>query len=234
MRTALFLLLFTSPLAAQGDASPYVPLDHWAMPYVEHLIARGRIVDPTPLTRPFREADLLRALEAADSARLRTAEWDVVKKAIAELRRRERGPTARLDLHAGIAASSHARRDALREAGAGHGTVSGGAGLTLFMGPVVAVTHPYFDTRLKYDPDWYGKKDRAVAGRTAEAYVSAQLRYAELFFGSLDRNWGPSAVQGILLSDSPYGFEHLGITLGTGGVRVEGIAAQLNSLTDTA
>jgi hypothetical protein len=236
MRTAFFLLLGVlaswRPASAQ-DATPYVPLDHWSMPYVEHLIARGRMVDPTPLTRPFREADLLRTLEAADSSRLSAAEWDVVRKAVAELRRRERGPTARLDIHAGARASSHARREALREAGVGHGTVSGGAGLTLFMGPVVAVTHPYFDTRLKYDPDWYGKKDRAVAGRIAEAYVSAQLRYAELFFGSLDRNWGPSAVQGILLSDSPYGLEHLGITLGTGGVRLEGIAAQLNSLPDS-
>lgn len=233
MRTALFLLLLTSPLAAQGDASPYLPLNHWAMPYVEHLIARGRLTDPSPLTRPFREADLLRALEGADSARLSPAEWSVVGKIKAELTRRERGPTARLDLHAGAAASSHARRDALREAGPGHGTVSGGAALTLRMGSVVAVTHPYFDTRLKYDPDWYGKKDRAIAGRTAEAYVSAQLRYAELFFGSLDRNWGPSAVQGLLLSDSPYGLEHVGISLGTNAVRVEGIAAQLNSLPDS-
>ena len=236
MRTALFLLLLPSLAIAQapGDASPYLPLSHWGMPYVEHLIARGRLTDPTPLTRPFREAELLRALEAADSARLSAAEWGVVQKLKGELTRHERGPAARLDLDAGIAASSHARRDALREAGPGHGTVSGGAGLTLLFGPVVAVTHPYFDTRLKYDPDWYGKKDRVIAGRSAEAYISAQLRYAELFFGSLDRNWGPSAVQGLLLSDSPYGLEHAAIALGTNGVRLEGIAAQLNSLSDSA
>ncbi|HEV8398346.1 MAG TPA: hypothetical protein VGQ18_00760 [Gemmatimonadales bacterium] len=232
MRTALFLLLVPT-LASAQDASPYAPLQWWGTAYVEHLIARGRLVDPTPLTRPFREADLLRALEEADSARLSGAEWRVVGELKNELRRRERGPTARLDLHAGIAASSHARRDALREAGAGHGTASGGAALTLLFGPVVAVAHPYFDTRLKYDPDWYGKKDRVIAGRSAEAYVSAQLRYAELFFGTLDRTWGPSAVEGILLSDSPYGLEHASLSLGTNGVRVEGIAAQLNSLPDT-
>src|SRR5882672_1083915 len=235
MRAVLLLLLAPTLAAAQapGDASPYVPLQWWGTAYVEHLIARGRLVDPTPLTRPFREADLLRTLEGADSARLSGAEWRVVAQLKNELRRRERGPSARLDLHAGVAASSHARRDALREAGAGHGTVSGGAALTLLFGPVVAVTHPYFDTRLKYDPDWYGKKDRAIAGRSAEAYISAQLRYAELFFGMLDRNWGPSAVQGMLLSDSPYGLEHASLSLGTSAVRLEGIAAQLNSLPDT-
>src|SRR3989449_11400421 len=56
-------------LAAQ-EASPYVPLQHWAMPYVEHLIAAGVIADPTPLTRPFRRGDLARALWAADTAQV--------------------------------------------------------------------------------------------------------------------------------------------------------------------
>ena len=234
MRIVLFLLLAIPGAALAQDASPYLPLNHWGMPYVEHLIARGRLVDPTPLTRPLREADLLRALEAVDSSRVTNAEWRVVRRLVGELTRRERGPMARLDLHAGAAAGSYARRDPLRAAGPGHGTASSGAALTLFWGPIVAATHPYFDTRLKYDPDWYGKKDRAIAGRSAEAYLSAQLRYAELFFGTLDRNWGPSAVQGILLSDSPYGMDHAAIALGTSGLRLEGIATQLNSLTDTA
>src|SRR5206468_3819557 len=111
MRTVLFLLLLPTVAAAQ-DASPYVPLNHWAMPYVEHLIARGRLVDPTPLTRPIREADLLRALEAVDSARVTPAEWDVVRQMKNDLRRHERGPVARLDLHSGIAAATYARREA--------------------------------------------------------------------------------------------------------------------------
>src|SRR5258706_15200007 len=109
MRTVLFLLLLPT-LAAAQDASPYVPLNHWAMPYVEHLIARGRLVDPTPLTRPFRAADLLRALEAVDSARVTPAEWDVVRHMQNDLRRHERGPAARPRLHAGAAAATPAPR----------------------------------------------------------------------------------------------------------------------------
>jgi hypothetical protein len=236
MRTAFVLLLFATPVVAQ-DASPYVPLSHWAMPYVEHLIARGRLADPTPLTRPFREADLLRALEAADSARLTSSEWGVLRRLSAELARarEERGPKARLDLHAGIAASSYARRDPLREAGvAGHGTAAGGAALTLFFGPVVVATHPYFDTRLKWDPDYFGKQDRVIAGRNAEAYVAAQWRYGEVFFGAVDRNWGPPALEGLLLSPSPYSYDHFGVTLGTPGVRVEGVLTQLDDLPDTS
>src|SRR5438309_1648762 len=59
-------------LAAQ-EASPYVPLEHWATPYVEHLITTGVIADPMPLTRPFKRADLVRALRAADTARVNPA-----------------------------------------------------------------------------------------------------------------------------------------------------------------
>src|SRR2546430_14885689 len=59
-------------LAAQ-DASPYVPLQHWAMPSVEHLIATGVIVDPTPLTRPLKRGDLVRALRDRKSTRLNSS-----------------------------------------------------------------------------------------------------------------------------------------------------------------
>ena len=233
MRTALVLLLLLPAGAAAQEASPYLPISHWSMPFLEHLITAGRLVDPTPLTRPFRVDQVLRALDAVDSTIVTRAEWAVVRQVRSDLTRHEHGPAARLDVHAGLAASSHARRDPLREAGTGQATFSGGAALTLYLGPVVFVSHPYFDTRLKYDPDWYGKKDRVVAGRFSEAYISAQFTYADIFFGSLDRNWGPSAVQGLLLSDSPYGPDHFGLTLGTTGVKLEGIANQMNDLTDS-
>ncbi len=40
MRSALFLLLFASPVLAQ-EASPYVSISWWGTPYVDHLIARS-------------------------------------------------------------------------------------------------------------------------------------------------------------------------------------------------
>src|SRR5437879_6970582 len=76
MRPArLFLFaawLCAGPAAAQ-DASPYVPLQHWAMPYVEQLIAAGAIADPTPLTRPLKRSDVARALQTADTTALSSA-----------------------------------------------------------------------------------------------------------------------------------------------------------------
>lgn len=227
------VLLISGPLAAQ-DPSPYVPLAHWANPYVEHWIARGVMVDPTPLRRPFQVDPLVRALEAADTLLLSSGERRVRGAMLDDLARRERGPWGRLDLHAGVAAASHARRDPLRAAGAGHATAAGGLALTLQFGGVVLATHPQFDSRLKYDPDYAGKKDRAIAGRNAEAYLSAQWRYGELFFGSLDRNWGPTALDGLLVSPGPYSYDHLSLAVGTASVRLEALLTQLDDLPDTA
>jgi hypothetical protein len=233
MRSAvLFLLLLPAGLPAQ-EASPYMPVAWWGAPFVEHLITAGRMADPSPLSRPFRAADLLRALEAIDSNVVSSAEWGVIESVKFDLVRRQRGPSARIDLQAAIAAASHARRASLREAGIGHGTAAGGAQVTLYFGPAVFVTHPTFDTRLKFDPDYAGKKDRFVAGRTAEGYVSAQWRYGEVFFGRVDRNWGPRFTEGLLVSPSPYGYDHLFVRLGTEGVNLEGIVTQLDDLPDT-
>lgn len=205
------------------------------MPFVEHLIARGMLVDPTPLNRPFKMADLARALDAVDTLRLGNGERRVVRTLRTELRPPggEQGPWGRVDVHAGVAAASHARRDQLRPAGPGHGTFDGGMAITLQFGPVTAATHPEFDTRLRYDPDYEGKKDRSIAGRSAEAYLDGQWRYGEVFFGSLDRNWGPSPVDGLLVSPNPYSYDHLAIAVGTTGVQLQGIITQLDDLPDS-
>lgn len=236
MRRLRFLvtlgLLAPGPLSSQS-ASPYLPISHWATPYIEHLIAKGVVVDPTPLTRPWREAAILAALKEADTTALTSAERRQVGRIVRALDEREQGPRARLALDLGVAAANFSRRDPLRADSTGHGTVNGGADLDFRFGPIVAVTHPELDTRLKYDPDWYGRKNRVIAGRTDEAYVSAQWRYGEVFFGSLDRNWGPSAVQGLLLSDNPYSLPHLGVTLGTSGLQLQAWLTQLNDLTDS-
>ena len=54
-----------------------------------------------------------------------------------------------------------------------------------------------------------------------------------MLFGRLDRNWGPSGVQGLLLSDNPYGLDHLAITLGTTRLQLQAIATQLDDRTDS-
>ena len=224
-----------------------MPADHWSVPYIEHLIRRGSMVDPTPLTRPLRSENVVRALRAVDSLHSGLAEWRLAQRIIDDLERREQGPFGRVEGAVALSAASHAFRHPLdtrcRPTGAGcperevqdtRGYISAGLGLTFLFGPVVAVTRPYFDTRLKYDPDYSGKKDRAVAGRAAEAYASGQWGFGSAFFGSMPRNWGPSALPGLILSPAPYSYDHLAVEIGTTGVRLEGVVTQLDDLPDTA
>jgi hypothetical protein len=222
------------PLVAQ-TASPYVPMRHWAMPYVEYLISTGTIVDPTPLTRPIRQSDLVRALEAADTARLDAAAAGTVRRLIQEFRLHVTGSRYRVALGAGLAAASYAVRDPL-ELGRGvpprpavrRGFASGSGEVLLAFGPFVAVTHPTVDTRLQYDPDWSATENNAT--RWEEGYVAGQWRYGEAFFGILDRNWGPSGIQGVLLSDDPYSMDHLHLSIGTERVRLATIATELDPI----
>ncbi len=241
---AVISWVLLAPALAAQEASPYVPLQHWTMPYVEHFIARGVIPDPTPLTRPLRRADLVRVLRAVDTLTVGETVVKTVRRVLAALepRRNERATRYRLEGDVGIAAATYARRDPLaaidsigpRQAGPKHGTVNAGLDLELQLGRVVAVTHPYLDTRLRYDPDWFGFKKRSLSGRTAESYLAAQWPIGELFFGRVDRNWGPSGIQGLLLSDDPYGLDHLSLAVGTRNFQLQALATQLNDTTDTA
>src|SRR5438067_738815 len=238
VRPFLLLLCAAAPLTAQ-EASPYVPLEHWSMPYVEHLIASGALRDPTPLTRPIRRADLVRELEAVDTLVVSDAVYATVRRLLRALRPAARGPRYRLAADVGLAAATYDVRDPL-ELGRGvparpygpsrlYGNV--GAEAHLQFGPVIAVTHLYEDTRLRTDPDWFDGRRNGL--RAAEAYVSGQCRYAEVFFGVLDRNWGPSGVPGLLLSSNPYDLDHLAVTLGPASVHLQAIVTELDPLTDS-
>jgi hypothetical protein len=232
------------PLAAQqttstSPASPYVPIQHWAMPYIEHLIATGVLEDPTPMTRPLKQADLVRALEDVDTLRVNDAAYATVERLLSALRSEVHGPKYRLAGEVGLAAGTYNVRDPL-ELGRGvplrpyepsrmFGSV--GAELQLQFGPGIAVTHPYEDTRLRTDPDWFDTRRNGL--RAAEAYVGGQWRFAEVFFGILDRNWGPSGIPGLLLSDNPYDLDHLGVTLGPASVQLQAVVTELDPLTDS-
>ena len=240
MRAFLLLVLCAGPLAGQ-QASAYLPLDHWTMPYVELLIAARVMADPTPLTRPLREADVARALREVDTLTTSAAVTATVRRLLAALSDEERGARYRIDGSAGVAAATHALRDPLeigrgqppRDPGADRGFASGGLALQVRLGALVAVTQPYFDTRLKYDPEYFGKKDRVIAGRNAAAYLDARWHYAELFFGSLSRNWGPPQLGSLFVSPSAYSYDHLNLVIGTPRLQLQALVTQLDDMTDT-
>src|SRR5437016_13193137 len=149
LRVATLLPALTcgAKLAAQ-EPSPYVPIGHWATPYLEYLIAAGVIDDPSPLTRPLRQSDVLRALETVDTVRLSRATLATVRRLKAALATGQRAPYVRVDGGAGAAAANYACREPLaaidstgpRRSGPGPDTANRALDPVVVPSHVVAVT----------------------------------------------------------------------------------------------
>jgi hypothetical protein len=217
-------------LGAQG--SPYLPLDDPRLPALEHLITRGDIEDPSPFVRPFRRAAALRMLAAAD-----TAPQVITGRLIHALRAELEDPRDetwwRWGMRAGAQAYSHARRDVLHPAGSSGAQPYVEMNGTAVLGNLVLVSRPALEPRLVDDPDWPGRKDVTVTGRHVEGYISAQFRWASLFYGQMDLNWGPAAHPGIGVSNYGYPRPGIGFQAGTPSLALTAFAAQLRDETDS-
>ena len=226
---ALAAALAAGPAVAQ--ASPYVALDDPSLPLFEHLVARGEVADPSPMVRPFRRRDAVEALAAAAAAgqgdtalvKLLLVEWtDPTAKAWGEVGGR-----------AGLQAYTAAGRDPWRPEGPGgtrpYGEVAAGGAFD----KVVARTRLAIEPRLSVDPDWPGRRDLEVVGRVIEAYGSAQFAYGSVFFGQLDRHWGPRGEPGAAASGFRYPRTDVGIELGTRAIRLRSFWTDLRDETDS-
>ncbi len=227
LHLVLALALVAGPAAAQ--ASPYVPLDDPLLPLFEHLVARGDVTDPTPMVRPFRRRDALEALAGAVRAdpalvrRLREAWGDPGAKAWGEVAGR-----------AGLQAYTAAGRDDARPDGPGGTRPYADLALGAALDKVVARSRFAIEPRLSDDPDWPGRRDLDVVGRAIEAYASAQFTYGSVFYGQLDRQWGPEGEPGAALSGFRYPRTDFGIELGPAGVRLRSLWTDLRDETDSA
>ena len=220
-----------APARALAQASAYISLDDPRLPFLEHLIARGDIRDPSPMVRPFRRSDAVRVLAAADSART-TGLSATIHRLRTEL---EDLPETSWSLEgrAGAQAYSHARRELLHQAGPSGARPYVELRGTAAFGNIVAVTRPVIEPRITDDLDWPGRRDVDVAGRMADAYLSAQFRYATLLYGQMDRNWGPPGLHGLAISGYAYEREGLALELGTSSLRLSALATDLHDEIDS-
>ncbi len=226
---ALLLLSLTGligprPIGAQ--ASPYLTLEDPRLPLLEQLIQLGAVEDPTPAVRPFLTSEALRILTAADTAP-DTPNGRLIHELLLELTPPEHETWWRVEGQGGAQAGTHARRDLLHPAGAGRTWGVADLNLTAVLGPLALATHPGVEPRVADDPDWPGRHNVKVAGRLIDGYVSAQFKYARLFYGQMSHNWGPVGLPGIPLSN--YGYERggLGFEVGTRTVRLTAIASDM-------
>ncbi|HEV7367380.1 MAG TPA: hypothetical protein VGN76_16155 [Gemmatimonadales bacterium] len=214
-----------SPAPARAQASPYIPLDDPRLPLLEHLIARGEVEDPSPMMRPFRRADAVRVLAAADTS-ASSPDTGLIRRLRGEFADPP-GNSWRLEARAGAQAYTHGRRDLLHPTGAGRVRPFAELGGSAVFANVVVATRPMAEPALLDDPDWGGRTDLKFTGRIADAYISAQFKYGSLFYGQMDRNWGPVGLPGIPLSN--YGYEHQGLALEIGNqdIRLSAFATDL-------
>ncbi|HJR18060.1 MAG TPA: hypothetical protein VJ808_14510 [Gemmatimonadales bacterium] len=220
-----------TPVRARAQASAYIPLDDPRLSLMEHLIARGDIEDPSPLLRPFRRADAVRVLSNPDTSASPSA-ISLIQRLRQDLEE-QAGNRWSIEGRVGGQVYSHARRHLLRPAGPSGARPYVELRAAATFGNILLVTRPLIDPRLTRDPDWPGRRDTDVAGRMADAYLSVQFKYARVFYGQMDRNWGPPALPGISLSGYAYEHPGLAVEIGTDDLRLSALATELQDEIDS-
>ena len=230
-RIIFFLALaLAQPVAAQAPTRN-VPIDHWTMPRVEHLIRSGAMVDPDPLTRPLTRRQLTRALLDVDTISLNNAARALVADLIREFSDPTGDPAYHFEGYLGFRAKTHGRRQPLRTGGVGLGSPIGAYDASATFGNFLLNSHGLFDRQLREDPEFTGIFPGIIPNRVL-GNISYQFEHGEAFFGSLSRNWGPAAVDGLQISSVPYSYDHFGLRLNNKHLTFDMLATSLDVVPD--
>ncbi len=226
------LLSLSLGTRALAQASPYVPLDDPRLPALEYLIARGAIDDPSPMIRPFRELDAIRALTTAD-----TAPGSVPGRLIHALRSEFDGDSAETrwaaQIRGGGEAYTQKRRDPLHLGGPGTANPYLDIGLQGEFGPIVLSVRPAIQPSLIGDPDWPNHAQQNVTTHLIEGYIGGQFKWISLTFGQLERQWGPIGFPGVPFSDVGYERYALALDVGNKTIKLSAVGSDLRRQRDS-
>jgi hypothetical protein len=227
------------PSALSAQASAYVPLDDISYTYVNALMARGLFRELSTLERPFTESAIRMAI---DSARTRepgevvSSYLDALYAAVEKYAVRPGDSDtlsaqtfrARGTVDAYVTAQTSGRRELMLSDRTRSFRPGGSIRLAMAGGPIVGFVRTLVDTRLNVDPEFAGRKDRKLAGRTEDGYVGGEWKYGQLSFGRVGRNWGPPTLDGLMLGDYAYTYDHLYGLIGSGKVHFSTVIARLD------
>ncbi len=184
------------------------------------------------MSRPFRRSDLLHAIEQADLDPA-TPSGRVAQRLTQAFADPEEDNWVRGEVRGGFDAFSRARRDLLHPAGDGGARFYAELPVQGRFGPVVIGSRPAAENRLKLDPDWAGgdfQNRKNQAYRFIEGYLSAQFEHARLYFGKMNRNWGPVGSLGLSIADYAYPRTELGFDLMFRDFQLNVVATELNEM----
>jgi hypothetical protein len=239
-RLVIGALFVIAPSLAVAQASPYLPVDDISYRYVDALIARGVLTGLSSLERPYHVGDVRIAIEKAraqDRSRVVRSYLDALSTSIVryELRKSSDKESTRAPFRAKASFDFYAtaQTSGIRELmlsdwnedvkpGIGGYFVMGG-------GHLAASVRALLDNRLNVDPEFQGRKDRSIAGRTEDAYIGGRWKYAEAAFGRVSRSWGPIGFSGLQLGSDAYTYDHLYSRFGVEKIHLSTVIAKLEN-----
>ena len=236
-----FLLALGKPGALSAQASAYVPLDDISYTYVNALMARGLFRELSTLERPYTERALRTAIDSArtrEPGRVVTSYLDALYNAVEKYAVRPGDSDslsaqtfrARGTVDGYAVEQTSARRELMLSDQKRNFRPGGSIRVVMVGGPVVGFERVLIDSRLNVDPEFAGRKDRKLAARTEDGYVGGQWSFAALTFGRVGRNWGPPTLDGLMLGNYAYSYDHLYGSVGTDRVHWSAVIARLDNL----
>lgn len=240
IRKLVLASLVALPSATYAQASPYLPIDDVSYEYVDALMARGLFGGISVLERPYHVGRIRAAIDSARArkpGRVISSYLDALSQTIAkyELRKASDTPNTRapfrakasFDFYATAETSSLRElmladwREEVKPGIAGYFVMGGGH--------LAASVRALLDNRLNVDPEFAGRKDRSIAGRTEDAYIAGQWKYAEAALGRVSRSWGPIGFTGLQLGNDAYTYDHLYSRFGVEKIHLSTLIARLEN-----
>ncbi len=239
LRIAVFAA-FLAPRMMAAQAAPYLPMDDISYSYVDALMSRGLLQGLSVMERPYLVSRVRASVDSASAAEHSKVIKSYLTALSTSLRRYELtrpgdDPAAKMPFRAHATfdvfgtAQSSARRE-LMLADTLHAFEPGTTGYFVMGGGHLAgAVRVALDNRLNTDPEFAGRKDRKIAGRTEDAYLSGQWKYAQLDFGRVGRSWGPIGLSGLQLGNDAYTYDHVYGRVGTDRFHVTTVLARLEN-----
>jgi hypothetical protein len=211
-----------------------LPMDDVAYTYIDALQARGMLRDLPIIERPY-SVGAVRAAVRNARERLRDAGTTRWLTAIERAAEKYAPPVTGSD--SGVFAASLAGYGVAQTSGTRDlmqsdrvNTLAPGFTVRALLdaGPLTAATRVLADRRMRVDPEFLGRRDRALSARTEEAYIGASSKYATLQAGRIGRSWALPGQLGLMLSNGAYSYDHLYLRLGSDRVHLSSVVARLD------
>jgi hypothetical protein len=240
--TVLIVTLWTCPARLAAQASEDVPLGDNAYVYLDALLSRGALQSLSALERPYNLREIVDALQTelppnpsrtvlgyVRGLKRALAKYDV-ERLLTPPAQRPRGVMSwQVGGDAGGTFQTSSIRNLMRDNDTHGGFADVGVQGAFAVGPVTAVIHEVLEGQLNADPEYHEPRLlRSDAVRTQEGYIDARWPFAEIFIGREGRSWGPTAMDGLLLGNYAFTYDHLYLKVGVPQLHWQFLTTRLN------